>query len=87
MLLQNQIRKWNFRKGKSMSGEILYKLGRPIVELYAGLMFKLNVLQHIPLPKGPKIIVFKYKAKERYRRKQGHRQQYTLLQVDEIAVK
>lgn len=37
--------------------------------------------------KGPKIIVFKYKPKVRYRRKQGHRQKYTLLQVDKIVKK
>ena len=31
-----------------------------------------------------KITVFKYKAKTRYRRMRGHRQQYTRLQVQEI---
>lgn len=31
-----------------------------------------------------KIIVFKYKAKVRYRRKTGHRQAYTRLAIDEI---
>jgi large subunit ribosomal protein L21 len=34
--------------------------------------------------KGEKIIVFKYKAKVRYRRKKGHRQTYTKLLVNEI---
>ena len=34
--------------------------------------------------RGPKIIVFKYKAKTRYRRKMGHRQQYTRLHIQEI---
>ena len=34
--------------------------------------------------KGKKIIVFKYKAKVRYRRKIGHRQLYTRLTVDKI---
>ena len=34
--------------------------------------------------KGPKIRVFKYKPKVRYRRRQGHRQKYTLLMVDKI---
>ncbi len=32
-----------------------------------------------------KIIVFKYKRRKRYRRKQGHRQQYTAVKVDSIA--
>ncbi len=31
--------------------------------------------------RGKKIIVFKYKAKTRYRRKNGHRQNYTDLRV------
>ena len=34
--------------------------------------------------KGDKIIVFKYKAKVRYRRKRGHRQIYTRLSINEI---
>jgi large subunit ribosomal protein L21 len=37
--------------------------------------------------KGPKIRVFKYKPKVRYRRRQGHRQHYTLLRVDKIVKK
>jgi large subunit ribosomal protein L21 len=32
-----------------------------------------------------KILVFKYKRRKRYRRKQGHRQQYTAVKVDSIA--
>jgi large subunit ribosomal protein L21 len=31
-----------------------------------------------------KVIVFKYKARERYRRKKGHRQHFTRLLVKEI---
>jgi large subunit ribosomal protein L21 len=34
--------------------------------------------------RGPKIIVFKYKAKVRYRRKTGHRQSLTTLRIKEI---
>jgi large subunit ribosomal protein L21 len=34
--------------------------------------------------KGDKVIVFKYKNKTRYRRKTGHRQLYTRLQIKEI---
>ena len=34
--------------------------------------------------KDKKIIVFKYKAKTRYRRKNGHRQDYTDLRINEI---
>ncbi len=34
--------------------------------------------------KGPKLIVFKYKAKKHYRKKNGHRQRYTRLLIGEI---
>ncbi|MDN5325673.1 MAG: large subunit ribosomal protein [Moorella sp. (in: firmicutes)] len=34
--------------------------------------------------KAPKIIVFKYKPKKNYRRKQGHRQPYTQLKIEKI---
>jgi len=34
--------------------------------------------------KGDKIIVFKFKSKVRYRRKTGHRQLYTRLEVKQI---
>jgi large subunit ribosomal protein L21 len=34
--------------------------------------------------RGDKIIVFKYKAKVRYRRKKGHRQLFTTLSIDKI---
>ena len=34
--------------------------------------------------KSKKIIVFKYKRRKRYRRKQGHRQPFTAIQIDAI---
>ena len=34
--------------------------------------------------RGEKLIIFKYKAKVRYRRKRGHRQTFTRLTVNEI---
>jgi len=36
--------------------------------------------------RGKKVIIFKYKAKTRYRRKNGHRQSYTELRVTGISV-
>jgi large subunit ribosomal protein L21 len=41
-----------------------------------------TVMEHF---KGPKITVFKYRAKQRYRVKTGHRQRYTRVLVDSIA--
>ena len=37
--------------------------------------------------KGPKILVFKYKPRIHYRKRQGHRQLYTLLEVKKIVTK
>jgi large subunit ribosomal protein L21 len=37
--------------------------------------------------KSKKIIVFKYKRRKRYRRKHGHRQQYTAVKIDSIQAK
>ena len=34
--------------------------------------------------KAKKIIVFKYKKRKRYRRKQGHRQLYTAIRIDTL---
>lgn len=37
--------------------------------------------------KGKKVIIFKYKAKKDYRKKQGHRQPYTLVEITAVAGK
>lgn len=42
------------------------------------------VLKVVDQGKGKKIIVFKYKPKKKYRKKQGHRQPYTRVVVDKI---
>ena len=34
--------------------------------------------------KGDKIVVFRYKNKKRYRRRTGHRQQYTRIAISQI---
>jgi large subunit ribosomal protein L21 len=34
--------------------------------------------------KGDKVIVFKYKAKKNYRKKQGHRQPYTKVKIESV---
>ncbi len=56
------------------------KIGTPLVE---GAKVDCTVVKH---GKAKKIIVFKYKPKKNYRKKQGHRQPYTLLKVDKITV-
>lgn len=54
------------------------KVGTPVI---AGAKALLKVVEH---GKGEKIIVFKYKAKKNYRRKQGHRQPYTRVLVEAL---
>ena len=34
--------------------------------------------------KGKKVMVYKYKRRKNYHRKRGHRQQFTLVRVDDI---
>lgn len=53
-------------------------IGTPLVE---GAKVTAQVLEH---SRGKKIIVFKYKPKKNYRRKQGHRQPYTKLRIEKI---
>ncbi len=53
-------------------------VGQPTV---AGASVKATVVKQF---KGKKIFVWKYKPKKRYRRRQGHRQLYTTLRIDEI---
>jgi len=56
------------------------RIGRPTVE---GAKVVATILAQ---EKGPKIRIFKYRPKERYRRRIGHRQYYTRLRVDKIVV-
>lgn len=37
--------------------------------------------------KGPKVIIFKYKAKKDYRKKQGQRQPYTMIKIDKVSAR
>jgi len=37
--------------------------------------------------KGQKVIIFKYKSKKDYRKKQGHRQPYTMVEITGIGAK
>ena len=54
------------------------EIGRPLVE---GARVKATVTRQA---KGRKVIIFKYSAHRRYRRKRGHRQMFTRLRIDEI---
>ncbi len=54
------------------------KVGTPALE---GAKVEAKVIKH---GKGKKIIVFKYKPKKNYRKKQGHRQPFTQVQISKI---
>ena len=57
------------------------KVGAPYVD---GVTVEGNAIE---TGKGKKVIIFKYKAKKDYRKKQGHRQPYTLVEITSIAGK
>jgi len=54
------------------------QVGEPYVK---GAAVKTVVEEH---GRDGKIIVFKYKKRKRYRRRRGHRQDYSVLRVEEI---
>jgi large subunit ribosomal protein L21 len=54
------------------------KLGAPLVD---GAAVTAEVVKH---GKGEKIIIFKHKRRKNYRRKQGHRQKFTEVRINEI---
>ncbi len=39
----------------------------------------------VGMAKGPKIVGFKYRSKSRYRRKWGHRQKYSVVEITGIS--
>jgi large subunit ribosomal protein L21 len=55
------------------------KVGSPLV---AGAKVTATVLGST---KGDKIVIFRYRNKKRYRRRTGHRQQYTQIKIGEIS--
>ena len=56
------------------------KVGAPVVE---GAKVSAEVLEH---GREKKIIVFKKKRRKGYRKKQGHRQQFTRIKIENISV-
>ena len=71
-------KKITFDKVILVSEEGKVQIGNPYVK---GVKVEGKVVSH---GKGKKIIVFKMKAKKNYRRKQGHRQPYTKVEITTI---
>ena len=63
-----------------VAGEEGVRVGYPVLD---DVKVSATVVEH---GRKRKVIVFKYRAKQRYRRKAGHRQSYTRLRIDEIRV-
>lgn len=61
-----------------IAGDEGINIGAPIVD---GAKVVATIDTHF---RGPKIVIFKFKAKKRYRRKTGHRQEMTRLKIDSI---
>ncbi|MDE3001711.1 MAG: 50S ribosomal protein L21 [Gemmatimonadota bacterium] len=56
------------------------QVGTPTVD---GASVKAEVIRH---GRGDKVIVFKRKRRKGYRKKQGHRQNFTEIRVEEVAL-
>ena len=54
------------------------RVGNPVVD---GATVTGEVVRH---GKGPKLIIFKWKRRKNYRRKQGHRQKFTEVRISGI---
>jgi len=72
--------KVKFDKVLAILDEDSSKIGSPYVD---GALVEASVVKN---GKSRKIIVYKMHPKKGYRRKQGHRQPYTKVQIDKITV-
>lgn len=57
-------------------GEGQYEFGRPFVE---GALIKASLVKQT---KGPKLVIFKFKRRKKYRLKKGHRQPLTVVRFE-----
>ena len=60
-----------------LGGESL-KLGKPLV---SGAKVEAKILEH---GRGEKVIIFKFRRRKNYRRKTGHRQPFSTVQITDI---
>ena len=70
-----KVEKLDAEAGASVNVDVLYGEGGKKATV------KATVLEHI---RAPKVIIFKKKRRQNYRRKNGHRQQFTKVQIESI---
>ncbi|MEX1157547.1 MAG: 50S ribosomal protein L21 [Thermomicrobiales bacterium] len=61
-----------------VAGDDGVTIGAPVV---TGAAVVATITEHL---RGPKLVIFKFKPKKRYRRKTGHRQELTRIKIDTI---
>eukprot|EP01155_Anaeramoeba_flamelloides_P011493 Anaeramoba_flamelloidesa328422_32.p1 GENE.a328422_32~~a328422_32.p1 ORF type:complete len:105 (-),score=16.22 a328422_32:288-602(-) len=69
-----------FEKVLLLDNEGDVKIGAPVLD---GAKVTAKVLSHV---KGDKVIVFKKKRRKGYKKKNGHRQQFSQIQIEDILV-
>lgn len=72
-------KKKSFDKVLLLSTDEKVEVGTPYLK---GVSVDATIVSHF---KGPKVTVFKYRPKQRYRVKTGHRQRYSRVLIDSIA--
>lgn len=75
------IEKLSAAEGETVDFEVLAVVGEEGLVTGSSAKVTGKVEKH---GKGKKLVVFKYKPKKNYRRKQGHRQPYTKVVIDSI---
>ncbi len=61
-----------------VAGDDGITIGAPVV---SGAAVVATITEHL---RGPKLVIFKFKPKKRYRRKTGHRQELTRVKIESI---
>ena len=69
---------YTFDKVMMVSGEDGVKVGNPYVE---GVTVEATTIKE---GRGKKVVIYKYKSKKGYHKKNGHRQSYTMLKITKI---
>ena len=79
------VEKLNVEAGKTVAFDKVLVLGEgkdiKVGAPYTGDVVTGSVVEN---GKGQKVIIFKYKAKKDYRKKQGHRQPYTMVKIESL---